>query len=830
MDEDEEVDIVGGLDNFMSKNEREISNLSSGQILSCEYTVHPRWLTDNNDGAENLWPENLPKQSSQDEMELVQDEVVIEEPAPIDFDWVEERETEEASNCGDIIFEQDIPASIEEEVVIGTEETAYEDNDHSDCCSQSSQESGHDRDSTKYSNQLPDTYVPESSNAKSMSLDGASNLDKPTKPAVKFKQTLMVSKNLLILNRKNFTVDPKAGTSLLKIQRDKSNDNEQVAPLKIKRSESKFSVAVKIDSRHVKSNKKSKSPKKHKHRTHHTGSSTKAKNGGKESFSGKSKKFVDIHGENITINHEADTEYTSNIDDEILQLNSKPNISSNKAKIRHESESDVEIDIESDTPNDLIESHDSSAMFSIVKSEPTEPITSEKVPPLKIKAIKKKEPEEPKLNLNDIDPELLRVLNNPDGPTEELVLPLHQVSELEKYFHSEFFEGRPTKTPERYTKIRDFILNAWAETKPGYVSKTTVRNGLKHCGDVNCISRIHCMLEQIGAINFGYAREHFEYIRPLIKLKEHFMQSVQNKKSLHSSGNHDMSSSLILGRRQRNKSITVHSTEKEIDANYTVSHVNGVPTLVYAAVPKDRESLRREASKPIKMEFELIECLRFPKEKVPPFRVSMNLSTLLCLYLHALSSKFEVMGFLGGFCTKSAGRNKLSLTRYKPCKTAHQTTTTCEMCPVSQVEQAANMTNEGYELVGWFHSHPTFEANPSRTDVGTQADMQLQFSIESDRPFIGFILNCIDMGFNCMYILPKDIHKDTIDIIPYGFEVDIIKDCSSLRNDIADVFNVIDRNSHNYVQTIEKFIKTGTELLRYHGYDLNISDYLQSYL
>lgn len=360
-------------------------------------------------------------------------------------------------------------------------------------------------------------------------------------------------------------------------------------------------------------------------------------------------------------------------------------------KVEQDSESDVDIDIESDTPNDLIESNDSSAMFSIVKVEPTIPITPEKVPPLKIKAVKKKEPEEikPQLNLNNLDPQLLEALNNPNGPTEELVLPLHKVSELEKYFHPEFFEGRPTKTPERYTKIRDFILGVWIDTKPTYVSKTTVRNGLKHCGDVNCISRIHCMLEQIGAINFGYAGEHFEYIRPLIKLKEHFMQSSQTKKS-HSSGNYDVSSSLVLGRRQRNKSITMHhqhqhhyhhSTDKEIDANYTVSHANGVPTLVYAAVPKDRENLRREASKPIKMEFELIECLRFPKDKLPPFKVSMTLSTLLCLYLHGLSSKFEVMGFLGGYCTKSVGRNKLSLTRYKPCKTAHQTTTTCEMCP-----------------------------------------------------------------------------------------------------------------------------------------------------
>lgn len=311
------------------------SNISSGQILSCEYTVHPRWLTDNNDGAENLWPENLPKPSSQDEMELVQDEVVIEEPAPIDFDWVEERETEEASNCGDIIFEQDIPASLEEEVVIGAEETASEDNEHSDCCSQSSQGSGHDEDSTKYSNQLPDTYVPESSNANSMPTANDTRLDKLKKPAVKFKQTLMVSKNLLILNQRNFAVDPKAGTSLLKTEiREKTNDG-LVPPIKIRKPESKFSVKIKMDSDLVKTMKKSKRPKKHKHRTHHSGSSTKGKNGGKhtESYTGKAKKFVDIHGVNITINHDAD-ECTPNDNDAMQQIDFQSNIISNKVSLK----------------------------------------------------------------------------------------------------------------------------------------------------------------------------------------------------------------------------------------------------------------------------------------------------------------------------------------------------------------------------------------------------------------------------------------------------------------------------------------------------------------
>lgn len=51
-------------------------------------------------------------------------------------------------------------------------------------------------------------------------------------------------------------------------------------------------------------------------------------------------------------------------------------------------------------------------------------------------------------------------------------------------------------------KIRNHILNVWKSIKPAYVTKTSIRQGLKQCGDVNCIGRIHQFLEQIGAINF----------------------------------------------------------------------------------------------------------------------------------------------------------------------------------------------------------------------------------------------------------------------------------------------------------------------------------------
>lgn len=357
-------------------------------------------------------------------------------------------------------------------------------------------------------------------------------------------------------------------------------------------------------------------------------------------------------------------------------------------KSEETAESDVEVDIESDTPNDLIETSETDSnpiiAASIIHVEPVLPRIQEKIPPLKIKAIKRKDDDTIiKATIENLDPDLQQVVNSTSEPIAEYQLS-QDITALEKYLHPEFFEGRPTKTPERFLKIRDYIVNAWNESRPIYVSKTTVRNGLKHCGDVNCISRIHCMLEQVGAINFGYGGEHFTYIRPLSKLKDHFLQSVQNKKA-HGVGAYELSTSLVLGRRQRNKSITVSGSAYEhdrgIDANYTVGHVNGVSTLLYANLPKDRENLRREASKPLKLEFELIECLRFAKDKIPPFKISMTLSTLLCLHLHSLSSKFEVMGFLGGYCTKSVGRNKLSLTRYKPCKTASQTGTTCEMCP-----------------------------------------------------------------------------------------------------------------------------------------------------
>lgn len=282
------------------------SNIDAGQILSCEYTVHPQWLNDNNDGTE-LWPENLPKQSSQDEMELVQDEVVIEEPEPIEINWTEdhEHEHEDVSNCGDIIFEQDIPASLEEEVVTnsGTEDTECDNNSDYNG-SQSTQNMDFESDSPKH---LPDAYVPIPHHSSST----ATKADKRQRPMAKFKQTLMVSRDILNLNQRKFNVDLSAGTSLLKpVIREQFNDTKQMdVHLVTDQSDPDFIKSILQTSEAVKVRYSKKSKVNNKKIRLHGGSSS----GGK-SKSGKiglaeaksAHRFVDLHGANITINHEAD--------------------------------------------------------------------------------------------------------------------------------------------------------------------------------------------------------------------------------------------------------------------------------------------------------------------------------------------------------------------------------------------------------------------------------------------------------------------------------------------------------------------------------------------
>lgn len=46
-------------------------------------------------------------------------------------------------------------------------------------------------------------------------------------------------------------------------------------------------------------------------------------------------------------------------------------------------------------------------------------------------------------------------------PKKECVFERNKITDEEKRVHTEFFDGRPSKTPQRYLKIRNYILDSW---------------------------------------------------------------------------------------------------------------------------------------------------------------------------------------------------------------------------------------------------------------------------------------------------------------------------------------------------------------------------------
>lgn len=424
------------------------------------------------------------------------------------------------------------------------------------------------------------------------------------------------------------------------------------------------------------------------------------RSGGGKGKGKRTKKFVNLHGENITINH--DVESGSTLDP---RKPVAPPILDNRQIMQRTAsvseDDDVEVNIESDDSSSPPSSPERPTTSRDTQMPFKEPVIvdfkTNRVlhlgPNSTHSEVKLSKPEstytraQPNTQTSagpaPISDELRMALQSMGVPDAEIDIDLTRISPLEKYFHYEFFEGRPTKTPERFLKIRNFIIRAWHDSKPVYVSKTAVRHGLKQCGDVNCISRIHSLLEQIGAINFGC--EQLTYIRPLRELSEIFAQPNRTKVGVAPIGG------ALLDRRPRVKTTMQHSSGgtalPDVDANYTVSHEDGTIVLPRGSRLEDSSSDDEETGrrkKSFKPEFELIECLRFnQRTRVAPFSVSITLSTLMCLQLHSLSARNEVMGFLGGHRERRPGASitTLRLNRYKPCATSAQSGTMCEMCP-----------------------------------------------------------------------------------------------------------------------------------------------------
>lgn len=140
-----------------------------------------------------------------------------------------------------------------------------------------------------------------------------------------------------------------------------------------------------------------------------------------------------------------------------------------------------------------------------------------------------------------------------------------------------------------------------------------------------------------------------------------------------------------------------------------------------------------------------------PAEDVQPFSVRVSPDATFLADLHAHMCESEIIGFLSGWF--SSEERCLYIQAAFPCRSTERIDsgqTDVEMDPVSQIYAREAIDSHGMSVVGWYHSHPTFQPDPSVTDIENQASYQQLFASSSSNlagsviPFVGLIIGTYD--------------------------------------------------------------------------------------
>ncbi|XP_021366101.1 MPN domain-containing protein-like [Mizuhopecten yessoensis] len=139
----------------------------------------------------------------------------------------------------------------------------------------------------------------------------------------------------------------------------------------------------------------------------------------------------------------------------------------------------------------------------------------------------------------------------------------------------------------------------------------------------------------------------------------------------------------------------------------------------------DRISIRHSALKKRSQNIDpntLVQCEAFSNlNKVQPFTVSMTTNATLLMDFHSHLTSSEVVGYLGGKWDQQA--QHLSIIQAYPCRCRLGDS---QKSAATEEEIRKQMTRVGLSLVGWYHSHPYCQPDPSVKDIDCQMSYQLR--------------------------------------------------------------------------------------------------------
>ena len=130
-----------------------------------------------------------------------------------------------------------------------------------------------------------------------------------------------------------------------------------------------------------------------------------------------------------------------------------------------------------------------------------------------------------------------------------------------------------------------------------------------------------------------------------------------------------------------------------------------------------------------------------------PFFVSVAREVLLLMDLHSHLVSTEIIGFLAGHWDVAS--KHINVQAAFPCRSIHTGAdhVNVEMDPDAELEVRRKIKERELRIVGWYHSHPSFQPDPSLVDLENQKNYQRLFRDEDsgDEPFIGAIVGPYDV-------------------------------------------------------------------------------------
>ncbi|CAK4269839.1 unnamed protein product [Aphanomyces euteiches] len=156
----------------------------------------------------------------------------------------------------------------------------------------------------------------------------------------------------------------------------------------------------------------------------------------------------------------------------------------------------------------------------------------------------------------------------------------------------------------------------------------------------------------------------------------------------------------------------------------------------------------------------MVECVQYSKDgksqaesktPVQPYEVRVHPDAVFVCDLHSHLAVCEIIGFLGGRYDEKL--NTMFIHAAFPCRSlmidGDDGSTDVEMDPESEIELRELIRKSNLDVVGWYHSHPSFAPDPSVRDIENQSNYQQLFQRDtaqetSREPFVGLIVGTYD--------------------------------------------------------------------------------------